>query len=226
LGNKKEIKAVILIILLAVTALLVHRSPAPFVVKKSRDLQTVFGSIPGYQITSRSPLTEEIIRFLDLDDYTSIGYEKEGTPVGLYIGYYFSLDKVSAAHSPLVCFPGQGWSVEQPVMQRLNINGHAIHYAEMVARLENRQELIMYWYQAGETTAPEVYKNKINAIIQKVSGKSQEHAFVRVSVPFHQSTAEQARETGKQFIAAFYPPFIAYINEPPARGAATQSSGR
>ena len=217
MGSKKQTRLIVLVLLLAVTTLVVHMgkgSVAP--TTKSRNLRAVFGPVPGYTITYQSPLTEDVYRFLDLDDYTSVGYGQEGAaaPVGLYIGYYFSLDKVSAAHSPLVCFPGQGWTVDQPKKRRLDINGHAINLAEIVARLDNRQELILYWYQAGETTAPEVYRNKFNAVFNKMNGKSQEHAFVRVSVPFTGDTADQARAIGEQFIAAFYPVFLAYIAEP------------
>ena len=216
MGSKKQTRLIVLGLLLAATALLVHIGQGSVVTTtKSRNLQTVFGPVPGYSIAYQSPLAEDIYRFLDLDDYTSVGYAKEGAdaPVGLYIGYYFSLDKVSAAHSPLVCFPGQGWTLDQPKKRRLDIGGHAINLAEMVVRLENRQELILYWYQAGETTAPEVYRNKFNAVLNKMNGKSLEPAFVRVSVPFAGDTADQARAAGEQFIAAFYPVFLVYIAE-------------
>ena len=216
MGNKKQARLIVLVLLLAVAAFLVHGGrETPATTHKSRDLQTVFGPIPGYSLAYQSPLAEDIYRFLDLDDYTSVGYAQEGAvaPVGLYIGYYFSLDKVSAAHSPLVCFPGQGWTLDQPQKRRLDIGGHVINLEEMVVRLENRQELILYWYQAGETTAPEVYRNKFNAVLNKMNGKSQEHAFVRVSVPFIGDTADQARAAGEQFIATFYPVFLAYIAE-------------
>ena len=216
MGSKKQTRLIVLGLLLAATALLVHIGQGSVVTTtKSRNLQTVFGPVPGYSIAYQSPLAEDVYRFLDLDDYTSVGYAQEGaaTPVGLYIGYYFSLDKVSAAHSPLVCFPGQGWTLDQPKKRRLDIGDHVINLEEMVVRLENRQELILYWYQAGETTAPEVYRNKFNAVLNKMNGRSQEHAFVRVSVPFSGDTADQARAAGEQFIAAFYPVFLAYIAE-------------
>ena len=223
MGSKTQTRLIVLGLLLAATALLVHMGQGSAVTTtKSRNLQTVFGPVPGYTIAYQSPLAEDIYRFLDLDDYTSVGYAQEGVaaPVGLYIGYYFSLDKVSAAHSPLVCFPGQGWTLDQPKKRRLDIGGHVINLEEMVVRLENRQELILYWYQAGENTAPEVYRNKFNAVLNKMNGRSQEHAFVRVSVPFTGDTADQARAAGEQFIAAFYPVFLDYIkgsNSPASR---------
>lgn len=215
MGNNKQARLIVLVLLLAVAAFLVHGGrETPATTHKSRDLQTVFGPIPGYSLAYQSPLTEDVYRFLDLDDYTSVGYAQEGAvaQVGLYIGYYFSLDKVSAAHSPLVCFPGQGWTLDQPKKRRLDIGGHAINLAEVVARVDNRQELILYWYQAGETTTQEVYRNKFNAVLNKMNGRGQEHAFVRVSVPFTGDTAGKARTAGEQFIAAFYPLLLDYIS--------------
>lgn len=206
-----EKRLVTLILLFAVITFLVHRGSVPNETEKERSLATVFGTIPGYELTSQSPLPNDIYRFLDLDDYTSTTYEKNGVPIGLYIGYYFSLDKASAAHSPLVCFPGQGWTINQPTKRKLNINGYVIHYAEISAQLASREELILYWYQAGDTTSPEIYRNKINGIMNKLSGKSQEHAFVRVSIPFAPGTKDGARMMGEEFIKTFYPSFLSYV---------------
>ncbi len=208
MGNKKVTQSFILIAILLIASFFVYNTPESVEVKKNIDLKTVFGPIEGYDITYRSPLDEDIFTFLELDDYTSINYAKDGTSINLYIGYYNSLEKVSAAHSPLVCFPGQGWTIDQPSIHRLEISGHTIHYAEMVATLEGRQELVLYWYQADVTTSPEVFRNKINAMINMMFGKKQEHAFVRVTVPFTQTNEENARKAAIKFIQAFYPIFL------------------
>jgi len=216
LGRKKTIQLTVLIVVLLITGFLVYKTfdPVDSVdVTKSRDLQTVFGAVEGYRVTYKSPLDDDVYRFLELDDYTSVGYGKDGASVGLYIGYYYSLDKVSAAHSPLVCFPGQGWAIDKPSLHSLKVGEHTINYAEMVASLEGRQELVLYWYQAHETTATDVYRNKINAMINKLTGQQQEHAFVRVSVSFGDTDKENARQAGIKFIRAFYPAFLSYIND-------------
>jgi EpsI family protein len=81
--------------------------------------------------------------------------------------------------------------------------------------MEERQELVMYWYQAHEKTVPEAYKNKLNALLNKLTGKKQEHAFIRISVPIGKSGPEEAGNVGKNFIAAFYPVFLTYVNSTP-----------
>lgn len=213
MGNTKSVRLAVLIALLLVVALVVHRPAERAQVSKPRDLQTVFGPVEGYQLVARTPLEPDVYRFLDLDDYVAATYGRADGTVGLYIGYYYTLDKVSAAHSPLVCFPGQGWSIDQPRKGQLQVGKHTIHYAEITASLEGRKELILYWYQAGESTAPEVYRNKLSALVNKLTGKSQQHAFVRVSVPYNHTDIEQARQLGQAFIAMFYPRFIDYIHE-------------
>ncbi len=74
------------------------------------------------------------------------------------------------------------------------------------------EELVMCWYQAYEKTVPEAYKNKFNALLNKLTGKKQEHAFIRISVPIGEAGPEKARNVGKDFIAAFYPVFLTYVN--------------
>jgi EpsI family protein len=212
-GKKKERQLLILVALFALTCFFVYRSPGTAAVTKPIDLATVFGPVTGYQLVQSSPLEQNVAEFLELDDYAQATYEKDGLPITLYIGYYFTLDKVSAAHSPLVCFPGQGWTIETPLRRHMSVGEHDIDYEEMVAGLEDHRQLILYWYQAHESTSPRVYRNKINAVINKLTGKRQEHAFVRVSVPIGSATREQARQAGQDFITAFYPAFLDYIND-------------
>jgi EpsI family protein len=211
-GNGKEKQLTILAVLLLLTGVLAYWSTDSVKVVKPADLQATFGPVPGYKAVEFSPLDAQTFSFLDLDDYTQTRYGKDGKSVSLYIGYYFSLDKVSAAHSPLVCFPGQGWKVSHPEKRRLSVNQNEIHYTEIVASREGRQELVLFWYQAHEKTAPEVYQNKLNALLNKITSKKQEHAFVRITVPIGESGPEEAEKAAKDFIAAFYPAFLTYIN--------------
>jgi len=215
-GNGKEKQLISLIGLLLLAAILVYwSSNTDKVTNKPVSLQAVLGPVKGYKVLQTSPLDDAISSFLELDDYTQTRYEKDGRAIDLYIGYYFSLDKISAAHSPLVCFPGQGWAVNQPTEHSLTVNQKKVDYAEIIASLEERQELVMYWYQAHEKTETEAYKNKINALLNKLTMKKQEHAFIRISVSIGDSGPETARTIGQDFIAAFYPVFLTYINSTP-----------
>ena len=202
----------VLIVLLAVTVYMVYRPSETVERTKPYGLRAILGPVQGYRLIGNTLLDEKVSTFLDLDDYTQSSYQGTDHQIGLYIGYYYSLEKVSAAHSPLVCFPGQGWKLEQKTNRHLQVGSHKIKYAEMIAESGGYRQLVMYWYQAHEKTEPEIYRNKINAVFNKVTGIKGEHAFVRVTVPILEGGEKRAGEYGRSFIKAFYPSFLDYIN--------------
>lgn len=214
MGSTKQKQLIILAVLLLALAGFVHRAEPTMTVQKERLLHEALEKVPGHPLLSSSEVSREIADFLELDDYIQASYQGAHRPISLYIGYYYSLATLSAAHSPLVCFPGQGWQLQDQTRRTLQLGQERIHYAEMVAQLGDRQELVLYWYQAGHITGPEVYRNKFNAVWNKMSGGSQEHAFVRVTIPFREGGRELARTTGEAFITAFYPAFLTYVALP------------
>jgi hypothetical protein len=106
----KERQLIVLILLFAIPCLFAFAKSEPPKVEKKIKLTEALAHIDGYKVVNSSNLEENIYQFLDLDDYLFRTYEKDGVKITLYIGFYYTVDKVSAAHSPLVCFPGQGWT--------------------------------------------------------------------------------------------------------------------
>ena len=218
MGNKKNLTLIAIFVLLILAAFLVYRPGSAQKSDKPQPLDAALASldgVDGYHLARTLPLDEPTIAFLDLDDYTQMVFNKNGTPVNLYIGYYYSLNKISAAHSPLVCFPGQGWQVSLPSEHRIQLGGGEIHYEELVATLDDHQELVIYWYQAHEQTIPYAYRNKLAAVYNKLTKGKEEHAFVRVTVPIENSAIEPARTAAREFITLFYPAFLDYVNSAP-----------
>lgn len=213
MGSTKDKQLIVLIVLMLVTCVLVYGARTSEKPGKKVDISKYLENIEGYTTERDNALSAEVFTALDLDDYMSSAYSGAGSKVSLYIGYYYSLAKVSAAHSPTVCFPGQGWTINQPTVKSLVIGDKTIHYAEMVASILDSKSLVLYWYQAYHRTSPYVYRNKINTLINKFSGKKEDHAFVRVSVPFSGTTRENAERKGVEFIKAFYPKFIKFMDE-------------
>ena len=62
--------------------------------KKEISLDLAFQNIPGWPGLKSFPLTEDIINSLSLDDYLYRGFGKSNHQVNLYIGYYWSAQKV------------------------------------------------------------------------------------------------------------------------------------
>lgn len=217
MGNGKEKQLIVLSVLLLATALLAYGIRSPERDGGGPAIGAYLADIKGYATEKDHPLSPEIFAALDLDDYMSAAYRGSGGKVSLYIGYYYSLAKVSAAHSPTVCFPGQGWTINQPEMKTIKVGEHTIHYAEMTASILESKSLILYWYQAHHHTSPYIYRNKINTLINKLTGKKEDHAFVRVSVPFTGKSREEAEQAGIDFIKAFYPKFIDFMDSGPSQ---------
>lgn len=217
MGNSKEKQLIVLSVLLLATALLAYGIRSPERGGGGPAIGASLADIEGYITEKDHPLSPEVFQALDLDDYMSAAYRDSGGRVSLYIGYYYSLAKVSAAHPPTVCFPSQGWTVNQPEMKTLMVGEHTIHYAAMTASILESRSLILYWYQAYHLTSPQIYRNKINTLRNKLSGKKEVHAFVRVSVPFTGKSQEEAEQAGIDFIKAFYPKFIDFMDADPSQ---------
>ena len=212
MGNTKAKQLIVVIVLMLLTCVMVYGIRSSAKHGKKVSISKYLENIEGYTTERDNMLSVEVYKALDLDDYMSTAYTGAGGRVSLYIGYYYSLAKVSAAHSPTVCFPGQGWTINRPSVKTLVVGDKTIHYAEMVASIFDSKSLILYWYQAHHLTTPYVYRNKINTLINKFSGKIEDHAFVRVSIPFTDATKDSAEKAGVAFIKAFYPQFIKFMD--------------
>lgn len=210
--GKKQSKLIILISLITLTCLFVYWPGAQGSVEKQKSIKSSLSGIAGYRLISFMPLSDVNAKMLDLDDYIQARYEKTDGKgiVDLYVGYYYSLEKLNASHHPLVCFPSQGWKVTSPLSRKTDFGGNVITYSTIEAELGGQKLLVMYWFQAGQKSALTLRQNKINAVINKFSGKNGEHAFVRIIVPL-QTTRQDAIEIGEKFMFAFYPAFMEYV---------------
>ncbi len=180
----------------------VHKTP----------IKQYFEDIKGYKVIRHVKLEDDVLTLLKLDDYLYTDYQGPNGKVTLYIGYYYTAAKASAAHSPLVCYPSQGWKIEKQLSdQALDAAPSAIHYNEIITSLNKQKELILYWFQAGPNTNTRVFKNKTNVAYNKLTNKGEQHAFVRVSVPLGSSNQEQAKQRVTDFVEVFYPHFIRFV---------------
>ncbi len=207
----KEKQLILLIILLIIPCFFAFSKSEPVLVGTKEKLNNVLAHIEGYKVVGNTPLTEDVYNFLDLDDYTFTTYEKDGIRLTLYIGFYYTSEKISAAHSPLVCFPGQGWTITEPVSKTIKVANHSINYSQIEANLGENKELVTYWYQSDDNTAPQIYRNKLNNFYNKLFKNDPQHAFVRISVPLNSIGPERANRAIINFSKTFYPLFLDFI---------------
>ena len=183
--------------------------------KKSQTLRQSLSDIPGWKLVAFHPLDKEIVDALKLDDYINADYVKGSSKISLYVGYYLTGRKLGAAHHPLVCFPGQGWLVTDRLRQKLRLTkslNAVICYSSMIIRRGDEQELVIYWFQSNDRTSPGTFLQKVFAFLNRFYRDSGENAFVRITVSLDGSSIQDAGETVDNFIQAFYPVFLKYIN--------------
>ena len=178
---------------------------------KTVQLHEVLSDIKGWNKSQFLTLDPEIVDALKLDDYININYFRGDEMASLYIGYYFSTGKIGASHSPLVCFPGQGWVLSDREAKTIQIEGNTINLEKMVATRGDRQELLIYWFQAYDKTSPGTFMQKVNNFLIKLKGDTGHNAFVRVTVPINNNDLARAYQTGVDYIKVFYPPFLQFI---------------
>jgi len=219
-GKKIELKLMVLIGFFLVTCVFVYGFNQPGEIKRKPPLTDYFREVDGYKNMGFIWMSDHHVNMLELDDYMFANYRRDGEQPNLYIGYYYSADKAYSAHSPTVCYPAQGWKVDtDPVVGSLNIGPFTINYEEIVSSHGKQRELVLYWYQSHLSTNTQVYLNKIDMAYNKLVNNDQQHAFVRVAMPFVDAPYEKVKAEAVAFIHAFYPQFVEFIKaEVPVEG--------
>lgn len=183
-------------------------------VRKKPPLSQFLQEVEGYRNLRQIELVQNAYDMLNLDDYLFADYEGDEGEVNLYIGYYYSAAKAYAAHSPLVCYPSQGWQIDsKPQKGKLVVGDHTVYYEEIITSLGDHKELVLYWYQARLKTNNQVYKNKIDMGYNKFKYEDEQHGFIRIAVSISENDYQKAKEDAVNFIRAFYVEFIKYVEE-------------
>ena len=213
MGQISHRKIIILALCLVITSIFIYSKPSSIAVEKNISLKQALANTHGWENSGFSPLDQKIVDALELDDYANQSYTKGQDIVSLYIGYYLTTKKVGAAHSPLVCFPGQGWIISDTEKKIVKAGKNNINCISMVITKGKRKELILYWFQSYDQTTPGTLLQKIYTLWAKFRYNREDNAFVRVSVAIENQLKDKAFNTGKKFIKSFYPHFLQYVKE-------------
>jgi len=211
LGQVKPIKIIILIACLVVVSVFVYFKPLSKEVTRHVSLSEGLSVINGWHGSKSIIIDQRIVNLLKLDDYVNRYYTKDDKSVLLYVGYYFSSQKVGAVHDPLVCFPGQGWIVSTEGKRKLRIGDNSLNIASMVVTKGQRKQIVFYWFQAFDKTSPNTFHQKIYSLWAKFVKGKEDNAFVRITVALNNQSIEEASRIGINFIEAFYPQFLKFV---------------
>jgi EpsI family protein len=181
--------------------------------QKTATLPQVLDDVPGWRRVHTDPLTDAIVEDLRLDDYVNSHYSDGRQTVALYVGYYLSSQKVGAAHSPLVCFPGQGWTLSDFQKKTVAVNSDEIDLMRLRVSASGKNQLLLYWFQAYDRTTSDTFLQKLYTLLAKITHRRQDNAFVRVTVPIEADRVDEAYAAGLSFIQAFFPQLLNHVRE-------------
>jgi exosortase D (VPLPA-CTERM-specific) len=127
-----------------------------------------------------SLLRPEVERGLALDDYILSDYtDPAGTSVNLYVAYYSSQHR-GKYHSPLVCIPGDGWSIT--TFERRNVaQGRPINRA--IIERNGSKQLVYYWYEERGRRIASEYWSRWYLIYDAITMNRSDGALVRIVTP-------------------------------------------
>ena len=209
-----KIKIVVIICCFIITGVFIYQKPELIIIKRSAPLSKALAKINDWTYNGSSEMGQDIVDALALDDYINSYYSKNDKSISLYIGYYFTSKKVGAAHSPLVCFPGQGWILSENEQRILVINnGQDINFKTMVITRGSDKQLILYWFQAFDKTSPGTFMQKINVFWNGFYHSREDNAFIRISVSMDDKGSDEAVQVGLEFLEDFYPVLLKYITD-------------
>jgi len=215
MGSLSRIRVLTLLVLLSVTGIGIYREPKFQAQNPSVPLALALAHIPGWEQTHRSFLNPRIVALLKLDDYLQAGYANGKGEIALYVGYYRSARKVGAVHDPLVCFPGQGWQLQDRTEGTLAAKSgeRPVRYSTMIAHQDAEEQRVVYWFQAFDRAATNTFSQKLLLWRQRLAGKGDANAFVRVSCSMNGRAPGECQKNIVAFIRRFYPVFLDYMRQ-------------
>jgi exosortase D (VPLPA-CTERM-specific) len=198
-----------------IEALISHRAEA--VPERSRFavFPTTIGEWSGHvSLLDRQIETGLALEDYALSDYTNIG----GKAVNLYIAFYASQRTGESPHSPLVCMPGNGWSITK--LERTSYDAsHPINRAIIVHN--DAKQLVYYWYQERGRSIASEYWSKWYLLFDVIIKNRSDGALVRLITPI--SPDELERDADKRlvlFMRALLPHLDSYL---PSEAAANSA---
>ena len=177
-------RAVIVLALLAGSALFAGRISGTEVHVERELLATLPHEIDGWRGREASPLADDVVALLGVDDYIHRLYlSNSGVAVGLYAGYYGSQRQGDTIHSPQNCLPGAGWRPVSSTTVYLSLADRKVPVNQYVIQKGLDQQVVLYWYQGRGRTVANEYANKAllmwdAATLQRTNG-----GLVRVMTP-------------------------------------------
>lgn len=128
------------------------------------------------------PVEETVERMLRADHNLQRTYvDSAGGRIWLYVGYYGTERGGRSEHSPFVCYPAAGWTVENEATRSVHVPGSGKVREIRVVR-DGRERLVHFWYRShrSEHLVGEA-AHAWDRFVGRIAGGRADGAFIRIS---------------------------------------------
>lgn len=173
--------------------------------------------LKGFPLTFRgytgAPQTmdPDIWERVGAQEYILINYEKASAqPVNFYVAYYeYQKKGGDFVHSPRLCLPGAGWSIEENRVRHLAppdvMEGglSSLELNELVITRGGARQLVYFWYQGRGRNFTNEFAAKFYMVWDGLFRRRTDGALVRVVMPLSEDqSVEEARKITDPFALA------------------------
>jgi len=138
------------------------------------------GNWTGYD----RPFSEAIVRQLGATEYLMRQYTSEnGKTLWVYIGYFKDQRASLRGHVPEVCYPAQGWIVEDFRSYPMRFGRETINVRRLIVKKDNYREEVLYWWQSGEKVIASKLLFQLKLLLQAIITGSSDGVIVILSAP-------------------------------------------
>jgi exosortase D (VPLPA-CTERM-specific) len=199
--------SLLLICATALTALLISNR-SEIIPERSRFV--TFPATIGDWHGHASLLDPQVENGLALEDYILSDYSKlDDKVVNLYVAYYASQRTGESPHSPLVCIPGDGWSITK--LERTNYGAERPLNRAIIERNGLRQ-LVYYWYEERGRRIASEYWSKWYLLSDAITKNRSDGALVRLITTVLPSELERDADNRLQlFMNDLLPSLSGYL---------------
>jgi exosortase D (VPLPA-CTERM-specific) len=206
-GRMPLYAALLLICATLLTALMIsHRSE----IIPDRSRFVTFPATIGEWHGHASLLEPQVENGLALEDYILSDYSKsDGKTVNLYVAYYASQRTGESPHSPVVCIPGDGWSITK--LERTGYGAEQPLNRAIIERNGSKQ-LVYYWYEERGRRIASEYWSKWYLLSDAITKNRSDGALVRLITTVLPSEVERDADNRLQlFMHDLLPRLVDYL---------------
>jgi EpsI family protein len=198
MASLRRVAPLILVAVLALLPLAVSLARGRSDIDLRFDAAAAPRALAHYRAVEDVELEPDVLEMLQPHSYLMRRYVSErAQDAWLYLAGYSATDS-TGAHDPAVCYPSQGWDLQN--VQTISIpleSGESFPARLLLASQAGQEELVLYWFQPmGRWPQRSPWEQLLRAY-DGFAGRP-EYVFVRISTPFTEAAQPELLEIAQQ----------------------------